>query len=110
MELSESLKRFRKRFNFSQEEVASKMKVSRPMYQAYEYGKSVPSITVLTNLADACGVSLDYLAGRIDEPYPYKNQSAPAPIDAPVNEPTDVSSLQTELTELKATLAAKGLI
>lgn len=64
VELGESLKRFRKNYKLSQEEMAKDMGVSRTMYQAYEGGKSAPSIIFLTNLADAHNVSLDYLTGR----------------------------------------------
>ena len=39
-------------------------------YQDYEYGKVVPSATILIALADYFDVSLDYLVGRSDDPTP----------------------------------------
>ena len=70
MTIAESLRRFREKFKFTQDEVARKMKVSRTMYQAYEHGESTPSVKKLVDLADDCQVSLDYLAGRTDQPTP----------------------------------------
>lgn len=79
MSLGESLKRFRKTFKLSSKDTAATMGVSPQMYSTYESNKSAPSITLLINLANAYDVSLDYLAGRIEEPNPYKK------IDMPTN-------------------------
>lgn len=64
LELGESLKKFRKNLNLSQDDMAKDMGVSRTMYQSYEWGKSAPSALILINLADTHNVSIDYLLGR----------------------------------------------
>ena len=68
MTISESLKRFRKHFGVTQQQVANSINVLKPSYQRYEYGTNVPTATVLIKLADAYNVSLDYLVGRSDNP------------------------------------------
>ena len=68
MNIGDSLKRFRKQFGVTQQQVASSINVLKPSYQRYEYGTNVPSATVLIKIADAFNVSLDYLVGRSDNP------------------------------------------
>lgn len=66
MELSTALKRFRKEFKITQKQAAQAANVSERNYQDYEYGKVIPTVTVLISLADYFDVSLDYLVGRTD--------------------------------------------
>ena len=68
MELSAALKRFRKEFKITQKQAAIAANASERNYQDYEYGKVVPTATVLIALADYFDVSLDYLVGRSDDP------------------------------------------
>ena len=68
MTIAESLKRFRKEFGVTQQQVADSVGVLKPAYQRYELGKTVPLTTFLIKLADAFNVSLDYLVGRSDNP------------------------------------------
>lgn len=70
MTLGESLRRFRGAYRLSQKQVAHAGKVSCQSYQTYEYDKSLPSVKVITNIADAYNVSADYLLGRSDAPNP----------------------------------------
>ena len=65
---SESLKRFRKDHHLTQKEIADAIGIQKNAYQAYEYGKSLPSIAVVAKIADAYDVSIDYLTGRTDNP------------------------------------------
>ena len=65
---SESLKRFRKEHHLTQKEIADAIGIQKNAYQAYEYGKSLPSIGIVAKLADAYDVSIDYLTGRTDNP------------------------------------------
>lgn len=68
MQLSDALKRFRKAQKLTQKQAAQLAGVGERVYQSYEYGKVVPTITVLVALADALDVSLDYLVGRSGDP------------------------------------------
>lgn len=68
MNLPDALRRFRKYVKITQKQAALAANVSERNYQDYEYGKVVPSAAVLIALADCFGVSLDYLAGRSDDP------------------------------------------
>lgn len=68
MDLSSALKRFRKQYHITQKETAFAANISERNYQDYEYGKVVPTATVLISLADYYNISLDYLVGRTDNP------------------------------------------
>ncbi len=68
MSVGEGLKRFRKTYGVTQQQVADAIKVLKPAYQRYEYGTNIPTATVLIKIADAYNVSLDYLVGRSDNP------------------------------------------
>lgn len=68
MSLPEALKRFRKQFKVTQKQAAEIAGVAERVFQSYEYGKVVPTVTVVIALADYFDVSLDYLVGRSDDP------------------------------------------
>ena len=68
MELSDAFKRFRKQFNLTQKQAALAANISERNFQDYEYGKVIPTATVLITLADYFDVSIDYLVGRSDDP------------------------------------------
>ena len=68
--LGASLKRFRENFKLNQRDVSRAIGIPYQSYQAYEYGKSVPSAEVIFKIANAYDVSTDYLLGRSDMPRP----------------------------------------
>ena len=68
MTLAEALKRFRKEQKVTQKQAAKGAGVAERLYQSYEYGKVIPTATVIIALADSFDVSLDYLVGRSDVP------------------------------------------
>ena len=62
--LSETLKELRKGNGLTQKAVAAKLGITYQSYQAYEMGKSLPSLPTFIALGDLFDVSLDYLIGR----------------------------------------------
>ncbi len=68
MTFPERLKEIRKAQKVTQKQLANELSISERNYQDYEYGKVVPSATILIALADYFDVSLDYLVGRSDNP------------------------------------------
>lgn len=54
----------RKSKNMSQGDLASQTGISQVMVGKYERGDAIPSIEVAKRIADALGVSLDYLVGE----------------------------------------------
>lgn len=66
--LAAQFKKVRTERNLTQKQTAEGIGVTEQAYQRYEYGKVVPSATVLIALADFYDVSLDYLCGRSDIP------------------------------------------
>jgi transcriptional regulator with XRE-family HTH domain len=59
--LGDKIKRLRQDKNWSQDQLAQKIEVSRRFIGAYETGKSMPSAATLQKLAEVFGVSVDYL-------------------------------------------------
>jgi len=72
MILSEALRRFRKQFKLTQKQAAAAASIHERLYQNYEYGKVIPSIEVIYNLAEHFDVSIDYLVGRTENPKSHK--------------------------------------
>lgn len=64
----ERLKKARKTAGISQEEIAEKLDIGYSTYRRYEQGGTEPTISDAARIADYLNVSLDYLAGRTDEP------------------------------------------
>lgn len=67
MSIGDSLKRFRKEYSLTQQNVADALKIQKSSYQRYEQGKVVPAATVI-DLSNFFNVSTDYLLGRTDNP------------------------------------------
>ena len=61
MKLSEKLKKYRKVFDLSQEQLAEKLNVSRQVVTKWETDGGIPEISNLKALSDLFGVSIDYL-------------------------------------------------
>lgn len=68
MSISERLKELREERGLRQTDVASALGMHEQNYARYEQGTRVPRIEQLVAIADFFGVSLDYLAGRIEDP------------------------------------------
>ncbi len=65
--LDKNLKALRKRFKFSQEQVAEKINVSRQTIAKWESGESIPDINTCVDLAQLYEVTLDNLVNYSDE-------------------------------------------
>ena len=63
MTLAESLKRIRKKYKMTQEDIALFLGVSRSGYTYYETGKTTPSVEVLKKLATIYDTSIDEIVG-----------------------------------------------
>jgi len=64
MKTDKIITELRKEKNWSQTDLADRSDVSRVMIGKYERGEAVPSIEAAKKIADAFGVSLDYLVGE----------------------------------------------
>lgn len=69
--LGERLAFLRRRENISQKELGDKLNISHYTISSYEKGRSEPSDEIKVRLARYFHVSLDYLVGLVEEPYPY---------------------------------------
>ncbi|MCR4744589.1 MAG: helix-turn-helix domain-containing protein [Lachnospiraceae bacterium] len=54
--------------NKSQKDFAVELGIPQPTLSSYESGKIKPTVDAIINIADKCGVSMDWLCGR-DEPF-----------------------------------------
>ncbi|MGN4543350.1 helix-turn-helix domain-containing protein [Bacillus cereus] len=66
MIFSERLKEEREKRNWSQNDLAEKLHVSRQSVSKWETGKNYPSIEIIIHLSDLCGITIDELL-RSDE-------------------------------------------
>ena len=66
MKFYENLKYLRKESNFTQEELAEQLSVSRQAVTKWESGQSLPDIENLKQLSDIFGVTMDSLVGDIE--------------------------------------------
>lgn len=65
---SERLKELRASQELSQRLLSEKTGVARKTIQSYELELRTPTLNVLIALADYFDISIDYLAGRSDDP------------------------------------------
>lgn len=56
----------RELLNLKQGEFAAKLNIPPNTYNGYETGKRMPNLDVVNTIANALGVSVDYLLGRTD--------------------------------------------
>lgn len=57
----------REKYGMTQEELASKIGISRASLSHYEKNRRTPDYTILTHIADYFRVTVDYLLGRSEE-------------------------------------------
>ncbi|MCZ0753959.1 helix-turn-helix domain-containing protein [Anoxybacillus sp. J5B_2022] len=62
--LADHLKYLRKQQNWTQEDVAQKLNMSRSQISKWETGETLPDLQSLEKLSDLYGVSIDSLIGR----------------------------------------------
>ena len=67
MTLTESLKKIRKQYKMTQEDVSKYLGISRSGYTYYETGKTVPSIEMLKKLATMYDTTIDNVVGMPQE-------------------------------------------
>ncbi len=63
--LPEYLKHLRKLRGYKQKDIASWLHISRQTYSHYETGRIKPSVTVLYNIAQVYGISVDSILKRM---------------------------------------------
>ena len=61
----------REDWDLTQQQIASFLHCDQSLYSKYERGERDVPLHVMLRLADYYGTSLDFLAGRTDNPKPY---------------------------------------
>lgn len=70
MKFNERLSNLREDHNYSKTQMANMIGVSLPRYANWEYGYNDPDMDTLVKLAKILDTSVDYLAGKVDNPAP----------------------------------------
>jgi transcriptional regulator with XRE-family HTH domain len=65
---SKRLREIRTSMRYSQPQLAEIINSSKQAINNWEHERGLPALDLAARLADALGVSLDYLAGRTDNP------------------------------------------
>lgn len=73
--LARRLRELREENNYTQQEIASKIGLTKGAYGCYKRGISVPDAHTLLQLADIFDVTTDYLLGRVDNKKPLEDMS-----------------------------------
>ena len=79
MRYNEVLLGLRKKYNFSQKEVATKINVTQRAYAFYEKGEREPSIDTLLKLSDIYNVPVDVIIGKYEIPEIKENANKETP-------------------------------
>lgn len=80
----ERLSELRRDKGMSQKQLGDMLSVSKFTISSYENGKTSPDDESKKILARTFGVSLNYLMGLIDEPFPYEREKMPNCILLPI--------------------------
>lgn len=76
MTVAESLKKIRKQYKMTQEDIAGFLGISRSGYTYYETGKSLPSIDILKKLSAIYDTSIDNVVGNVTKSSGVRNGKA----------------------------------
>lgn len=68
--ISKRLRACRQKSGYTQMQAAIYSDITETAYTNYERGTHLPKLDILVRIADMYHVSLDYLAGRTDDPRP----------------------------------------
>lgn len=71
--IGERLSELRKDMGYTQQELADMLGISKFSISSYENDKTTPDDDMKVKLAKKLNVSIDYLLGVTDEPYPYQD-------------------------------------
>ena len=68
--IAKRLRECRRKSGYTQMQAAIYSDITETAYENYERGTRMPKLDILVRIADMYKVSLDYLAGRTDDPRP----------------------------------------
>lgn len=98
----ERLSELRRDKGMSQKQLGDILSVSKYTISSYENGKTSPDDENKKLLAKIFGVSLDYLMGLVDDPFPYEREKVPNCISMPAGfTPVQVDRVQEYIDYLQ---------
>ncbi len=81
MNTADRIKAARKSAGLTQKELGERMNISDASITQYESGKRNPKHKTLMRIADALGCTIDYLAGKTDDPHQHILEMEPIRLD-----------------------------
>lgn len=102
--IADRLKELRTEKDFTQEEVAKKIKINRTTYAGYEAERTEPNAEVLTRLAILYDVSMDYICKLTDNRFGRYSREKPKEETTESNREdikAKVDNMQNKLNEIK---------
>lgn len=99
-EFGKRLREVRQLRDITQEQLAEMADISRVMVGRYETTDQLPALDTLLRLADALGVSTDYLLGRTDAPDAAYQPNYVAPPNPPRRMPRSEAELEALIREI----------
>jgi len=73
--IGERLSELRKDLGYTQQELADMLGISKFSISSYENDKTTPDDDMKVKIAKQLNISMDYLLGIADEPFPYKDDA-----------------------------------
>ena len=67
MQIGETIRKYRKEKNLTQEEMANRLGVSAPAVNKWENGNTMPDIMLLSPIARLLGISMDSWSGVLED-------------------------------------------
>lgn len=93
------IKNLRLKKDITQSELCNAINVNRITYSGYENGRAEPPMEVLVRIADYYDVSLDYIAGRTNDPSGMQKQSNPSD-SAKIQQIQEIEDMKKQLDAL----------
>lgn len=102
VEFKDRLKALRVSHNLTQDEFSKQSKIGRSVIGMYETGRRKPSLEALETIADYFNVTIDYLTGKTDIPYPSPPINKAISLDDPeIQAANDISKAPPDAKFLK---------
>lgn len=83
--LSKRITYLRKKYNYSQSDLASRLNISPSAMGMYEQGRRTPNLEILVQMSKLFGVSLDYLVTGAEFIHTEQSSANQLPDDCPCN-------------------------
>lgn len=109
-QIAERIKYVRENLELTQKQLAEAAGISLASLKNYESGRRNAPVQTLASIAKALDVSLDYLAGLVDKPYPIRKETSV--IDSTFYElkPMDQARIEERIQTMRESYREHGFL